>query len=85
MALKVYISFKIAKIIVVVTIVEFCEGGAVGWGGVARRGRLILEENSFQVSISIFKNIYSFNVIMTGCLLGIKDQRIVCYEREISS
>ena len=41
----VYISFKIAKIIVVVTIVEFCEGGAVGWGGVAGGGgRLILEE-----------------------------------------
>ena len=73
-----------AKIIVGVTIIEFCKGGSqLGEGGewslriVYIRVALICERLVWRLCISIFKIIYPFNVIMTVCLWGIKDQRIL--------
>ena len=69
-----------AKIVVGVTIVEFCKGGTQIRGGEIDFLGLCTQGQVYHVSawfrgfqFQFFKNMYLFNIIMTGCLLDISD------------
>ena len=73
-----------AKIVVGVTIVEFCKGGTQIRGGEIDFLGLCTQGQVYHVSawfrgfqFQFFKNMYLFNIIMTGCLLDISDLRIL--------
>ena len=75
-----------AKIIVGVTIVEFCKVGTqIEGGGGHWSYRIVHTRVAFHVGawfqgfpFQSFKNTYLFNIIMTGCLLGINNRIILC-------